>query len=85
MGIRKNYMTLCLHDNAEVTYKRRESDGVIEVTFEVAVHKGFKEAVFDENLNLLSNNGFNDAELGYFKYFLSNNISVIRKRANRNA
>lgn len=83
MSIRKSYMTLCMHDNAEVTYKRRDSDGVIEVAFEVADYKGFKTAVFDENLNLLSNDGFTNDELGYFKYFLSNNISVIKKRADR--
>lgn len=83
MSIRKSYMTLCMHDNAEVTYKRRDYDGVIEVAFEVADYKGFKTAVFDESLNLVSNNRFNRAELDYFKYFLSNNISVIKRRADR--
>ena len=77
MGIRKSYIKLCQHNNTEVTYIVKNNR--IEVTFEQAVYGGFHTLVLDENCNIISNNGFNSAEVGYFQRFLSININTIRE------
>lgn len=76
MGIRKSYMKLCQHGNTEVTYVM--DSGKLEVTFEQAVSGGFKTAVFDEYSNVISNQGFNGADIGYFQRFLARNIKAIK-------
>lgn len=77
MGIRKSYIKLCQHNNTEVTYIVKNNR--IEVTFEQAVYGGFHTLVLDEFCNIISNDGFNGAEVGYFQRFLSNNISYIKE------
>lgn len=77
MGIRKPYMKLCQHGNTEITYIVK--NGAFEVTFEQAVNGGFKTVVFDEHANLISNQGFDEADIKYFQEFLSRNIKVIRE------
>ena len=76
MAVRKPYMKLCQHNNTEVTYV--VCNGTIIVTFEQAVSGGFKTAVLDEHANVISNSGFNGAEMGYFERFLRNNIGTIK-------
>lgn len=71
MSVRKHYMTLCIRDNTEVTHIER--NGVIEVTFEQAYTGGFKTLVMDVDANIIKNDGFNDAEVAYFKDFTLRN------------
>lgn len=76
MGIRKSYMKLCQHGNTEVTYVI--NNGKLEVTFEQAVSGGFRTAILDERSNVVSNHGFNGADIGYFQRFLARNIETIK-------
>ena len=73
--MRGHYMTLCFRDNTEVTYTL--CNNVLEVTFEQAVKGGFKTLVLNSDGNVISNDGFNDSDIDFFKRFLENNVSVI--------
>ena len=66
--MRHHYMTLCYRNNIEVTHKINPQ-GRLEITFEEAVKGGFKTLVFLDNGNIVENDGFNSAEVGYFKDF----------------
>lgn len=79
MNVRKHYMTLCIYNNTEVTY--RNIDKNIEITFEQAYNKGFKELVVDIKGKILKNNGFNDAEVECFLNFLKINKKLIKEEA----
>ena len=74
--MRKHYITLCVHNNTEVTYMVN-SEGEIEVTFEQARTKGFNCLVTKINGDLISNDGFDDSEIDYFIRFLSRNRELI--------
>ena len=75
--IRKHYVTLSTHNNTEVTYQIiSKSD--IRVTFEQAVSRGFNTLVLDEKCNIVSRDGFSNAEVGYYQRFLERNLPVIR-------
>ena len=78
MGIRKSYMKLCQHNNTEVTYVV-DNGSISAVTFEQAVVGGFKCLVLDERSNIIKNDGFNGAEVSYFKHFLVRNIETIKE------
>lgn len=71
MSVRKHYMTLCIRDNTEITHIER--NGIIEVTFEQAINGGFKTLVMDVDANVISNDGYNDAEIAYFREFTLRN------------
>lgn len=73
--MRRSYMTLSFMDDTEVTYV--VNNGVIEVTFERAVNKGFYEAVFNQYGTLLKNRGFNNAELAIFKDIAIRGVPVM--------
>lgn len=79
MGVRKHYMTLCIYNNTEVTY--RNNNDKIEITFEQACSKGFKELVTDINGKILRNDGFNDAEISVLLNFLKINKKLIKEEA----
>lgn len=71
MSERKHYMTLCFRDNTEVTHIER--NGKIEVTFEQAIKGGFKTLVMDVDANVISNDGFNAADVAFFQDFTLRN------------
>ena len=71
MSVRKHYMTLCFRDNTEVTHIER--NGTIEVTFEQACKGGFKTLVMDVDANIISNAGFTDADVAFFRDFTLRN------------
>ncbi len=77
--MRKHYMTLCMYGNTEVTHVSK--DGNVEVTFEQAVNGGFRNAVFLLDGTVLSNNGFNNSELDFFRRFTEKNAEVISLEA----
>ena len=73
--MRKHYMTLCFRGNTEVTHTTH--NGAIEVTYEQAVNGGFHTLVVDINGNVLSNDGFNDADVDFYKRFTIQNSPAI--------
>lgn len=73
--MRKHYMTLCFRGNTEVTHIVH--DGRIEVTYEQAVNGGFHTLVVDINGNVISNDGFNDSEVDFFRRFTVQNAPAI--------
>lgn len=77
--MRIHYMTLCMYGNTEVTHIM--NNGKIEVTFEQAVKGGFKDAVFLLDGTVLSNNGFNNSEIDFFRRFTEKNAEVINAEA----
>lgn len=79
--MRKHYITLCQHDNTEVTYSKTSSG--IQVTFEKVDIDGLEHTlVLNQEGQILSQNGFDDNEVAYFIDFLSRNIEVILEFAN---
>lgn len=75
MRIRKHYITICFRNNTEVTHI--EKNGVIEVTYEQACNGGFKTLVMDLAANVISNDGFNDSDVAFFKAFTLQNKPAI--------
>lgn len=65
-------MTINFMNDVEVTHT--EKDGVIEVTFERVCEK----AVLLLDGTILSNIGFDDAEMQYFQNFVIKSAEVIR-------
>lgn len=76
-GIRRHYMTLCIYDDTEVTVQTQND--VLMVTFEQAVSSGFRTVIFDIKGNMISNKGFNTAEIANFKRFLLLNAAEMIK------
>lgn len=68
-------MTLCFRENTEVTHI--VNNGKIEVTYEQAVDGGFHTLVIDIDGNVLSNAGFNDSEVDFFRRFTIQNAPAI--------
>lgn len=68
-------MTLCFRENTEVTHI--VNNGKIEVTYEQAVDEGFHTLVVDIEGNVLSNDGFNDSEVDFFRRFTIQNAPAI--------
>lgn len=68
-------MTLCFRENTEVTHI--VNNGKIEVTYEQAVDGGFHTLVVDIDGNVVSNNGFNDSEVDFFRRFTIQNAPAI--------
>lgn len=83
MSKRQFYMRLCQKNNTDVTYILR--DGKIEVTFESAIYKGFKTLVTDIMGNILFCDGYNSAEIAFFRRFLENNRKNIELESKENA
>lgn len=68
-------MTICFRENTEVTHI--VNNGKIEVTYEQAVDGGFHTLVVDIEGNVLSNDGFNDSEVDFFRRFTIQNAPAI--------
>lgn len=68
-------MTLCFRGNTEVTHIVK--NGKIEVTYEQAVDGGFHTLVVDIDGNVVSNDGFNDSEVDFFRRFTIQNAPAI--------
>lgn len=68
-------MTLCFRENTEVTHI--VNNGKIEVTYEQAVDGGFHTLVVDIDGNVVSNDGFNDSEVDFFRRFTIQNAPAI--------
>ena len=77
--MRKHYMTICVMNNTEVTHIKRKN--YLEVTFEQACSNGFKTLICDDSGNILSNDGFNNAEVVFFLDFLRRNIEVMKQES----
>ena len=75
MAVRKHYITICFKGNTVVTHIAK--NGTIEVTFEQAVKDGFNTLIADIDSNVISNNGFNNADVEYFRQVFRHNRSVI--------
>ena len=73
-------MTLCFRENTEVTHI--VNNGKIEVTYEQAVDGGFHTLVVDIEGNVLSNDGFNDSEVDFFRRFTIQNAPAIIMESN---
>lgn len=73
-------MTLCFRENTEVTHI--VNNGKIEVTYEQAVDGGFHTLVVDIDGNVLSNDGFNDSEVDFFRRFTIQNAPAIIMESN---
>ena len=73
-------MTLCFRENTEVTHI--VNNGKIEVTYEQAVDGGFHNLVVDIEGNVLSNDGFNDSEVDFFRRFTIQNAPAIIMESN---
>ena len=73
-------MTLCFRGNTEVTHIVK--NGKIEVTYEQAVDGGFHTLVVDIEGNVLSNDGFNDSEVDFFRRFTIQNAPAIIMESN---
>lgn len=76
MSERMSYMTLCFRGNTEVTHINK--NGVIEVTFEQAVHGGFNTLVMDLQGRVISNDGFNNSEVEWMRDFTIRNAPIIK-------
>ena len=74
--MRQHYVTLNMHGNTVVIYMAQYSN--LQVTFEQPVYKGFHTLVLNIDGNVEQNDGFNNAEVDYFKRFLENNKQVIK-------
>lgn len=72
-------MTICVMNNTEVTHIKRKN--YLEVTFEQAYYNGFKTLICDDSGNILSNDGFNNAEVAFFLDFLRRNIEVMKQES----
>ena len=73
-------MTLCFRENTEVTHI--VNNDKIEVTYEQAVDGGFHTLVVDIEGNVLSNDGFNDSEVDFFRRFTIQNAPAIIMESN---
>lgn len=73
-------MTLCFRENTEVTHI--VNNGKIEVTYEQAVDGGFHTLVVDIEGNVISNDGFNDSEVDFFRRFTIQNAPAIIMESN---
>ena len=73
-------MTLCFRENTEVTHI--VNNGKIEVTYEQAVDGGFHTLVIDIDGNVISNDGFNDSEVDFFRRFTIQNAPAIIMESN---
>lgn len=73
-------MTLCFRENTEVTHI--VNNGKIEVTYEQAVDGGFHTLVIDIDGNVISNDGFNDSEVEFFRRFTIQNAPAIIMESN---
>ena len=73
-------MTLCFRENTEVTHI--VNNGKIEVTYEQAVDGGFHTLVVDIEGNVVSNDGFNDSEVDFFRKFTIQNAPAIIMESN---
>lgn len=73
-------MTLCFRENTEVTHI--VNNGKIEVTYEQAVDGGFHTLVVDIDGNVISNDGFNDSEVDFFRRFTIQNAPAIIMESN---
>ncbi len=81
--VRKHFVTLCVHGNTVVTYMVR--DAGTEVTFEQARNKGFNTLVLSLDGVVVSNDGFEPAEVDYFQRFLRRNCDMIAEGAAESA
>lgn len=79
MSLRKHYMTLCVRGNTEVTHILKGN--TLEITFEQAKKGGFNTLVLDDKANIISNQGFNNSDIVFFKDFLLRNIQVMYEEA----
>ena len=73
-------MRLCFRENTEVTHI--VNNGKIEVTYEQAVDGGFHTLVIDIDGNVISNDGFNDSEVDFFRRFTIQNAPAIIMESN---
>lgn len=73
-------MTLCFRENTEVTHI--VNNGKIEVTYEQAVDGGFHTLVVDIDGNVISNDGFNDSEVDFFRRFTIQSAPAIIMESN---
>lgn len=73
-------MTLCFRENTEVTHI--VNNGKIEVTYEQAVDGGFHTLVVGIDGNVVSNDGFNDSEVDFFRRFTIQNAPAIIMESN---
>lgn len=73
-------MTLCFRENTEVTHI--VNNGKIEATYEQAVDGGFHTLVVDIDGNVISNDGFNDSEVDFFRRFTIQNAPAIIMESN---
>ncbi len=73
--MRKHYMTMCFRGDTEVTYI--ETDKGIIVTYEQAVYKGFHKLDITLNGEIVFVDGFNQAEVDYYKRFTLDNKEAI--------
>ena len=73
-------MTLCFRGNTEVTHI--VNNGKIEVTYEQAVDGGFHTLVVDIEGNVISNDGFKDSEVDFFRRFTIQNAPAIIMESN---
>ena len=73
-------MTLCFRENTEVTHI--VNNGKIDVTYEQAVDGGFHTLVIDIDGNVISNDGFNDSEVDFFRRFTIQNAPAIIMESN---
>lgn len=73
-------MTLCFRENTEVTHI--VNNGKIEVTYEQAVDGGFHTLVVDIDGNVISNDGFNESEVDFFRRFTIQNAPAIIMESN---
>lgn len=73
-------MTLCFRENTEVTHI--VNNGKIEVTYEQAVDGGFHTIVVGIDGNVVSNDGFNDSEVDFFRRFTIQNAPAIIMESN---
>lgn len=85
---RKHFMSIhMLHsepiDTIEVTCV--DKDGQIEVLFEQAVESGFNDAVLLLDATVVSNEGYNDEYMDYFKYFVVHYVNIIRSKLKEEA
>ena len=84
VGVRKHYVTICFRDNTEVTYVLKPN-GKVEVEFETAVGKGFHSLTMSESCEVIRCYGYSPSDVDFFKRFLKDNISLIKRWAKENA
>lgn len=73
-------MTICFRENTEVTHI--VNNGKIEVAYEQAIGGGFHTLVIDIDGNVISNDGFNDSEVDFFRRFTIQNAPAIIMESN---